>query len=588
MALVFNKRTGKFEMSGQTKTTSLQGSSPELQRTATANRLQPARPTVPLQSATPSKPLQSTAIASRIQSPTAPKPQSTLAVNQSYKQVTGRSPFEGITPTTPTPTVSPTPTPTTPTPTPTEPVTTKQSYTQVTGKSPFEETTPTTPIEPTPDQLKAADDIGVAGKKPTPTISPLQSQLTALQGRITTALTPTAEEQQLRQQISGIIGRTEAGIAGAADRPIPLPFIRGQQAAIERTGAIKLGGLQRQLGLEMEKRTGGLPTMQAEMEFIQQQQNFELNLISTLLKLPEGQDITIGEKVYKGLAPEEEIEPFFTSTDLVSIMKELPAGETTDIVDPNTGDLITLKGLAQPDDNTQTFKSVNQNSGTETFTTINKVTGEIVKQVKSIGTGAVYKPTGGAGVTPTGDVVDITAEQLSPLAKAIYNGTLSLKDITPTQRGEVAPELDAVGWSSAVKNEQKADFATTKSGMDAVLVAWKGVPNYYKGYLQGYLGNEAAKWDERVAKFNASKGIVGMQLTRLFEKGRISDQDRIFYMSLMPNLRMNEQAAVAGAKELQARLDEKLLANLREVNEFISTGGEGTQTDDIDTFLNSF
>ena len=66
--------------------------------------------------------------------------------------------------------------------------------------------------------------------------------------------------------------------------------------------------------------------------------------------------------------------------------------------------------------------------------------------------------------------------------------------------------------------------------------------------------------------------IVGMQLTRLYEKGRISDQDRIFYLSIMPNIRMNEAAATSGANELIRLLEEKLV---NQVNE-LEIGGAST------------
>lgn len=36
-------------------------------------------------------------------------------------------------------------------------------------------------------------------------------------------------------------------------------------------------------------------------------------------------------------------------------------------------------------------------------------------------------------------------------------------------------------------------------------------------------------------QYSAGRKIVGMQLTRMFEKGRISDQDRAFYLSTIPN-----------------------------------------------------
>ncbi len=113
--------------------------------------------------------------------------------------------------------------------------------------------------------------------------------------------------------------------------------------------------------------------------YLSNQQNSDINIINTLQNIPEGETVTIGGKTYKGLAIAE-IDPFFKSSDLVSIMKELPEGETKEITDPNTGEVYTLTGLATDDPNTQTFESEDA-SGNVKYTTIDKNTGEIIGQV---------------------------------------------------------------------------------------------------------------------------------------------------------------------------------------------------------------
>jgi len=72
-----------------------------------------------------------------------------------------------------------------------------------------------------------------------------------------------------------------------------------------------------------------------------------------------------------------------------------------------------------------------------------------------------------------------------------------------------------------------------------------------------------------------------MQITRLFEKGRISDQDRIFYLSLLPNLAMTKSAATASLAELKKVLQEKVSSI---TNEVIANDGfqAGVQTQEID------
>ena len=126
------------------------------------------------------------------------------------------------------------------------------------------------------------------------------------------------------------------------------------------------------------------------------EREFDIKRINTLMNVPEGQTVTIGGKEYQGMSPEEveAIDPFFSASNLISIAKELPVGETRAITDPNTGAEYTIEGLDQPDVNTQIFKSTNQNTGNETFTTIDKTTGKILIQAVSQGTGAQYKYSG--------------------------------------------------------------------------------------------------------------------------------------------------------------------------------------------------
>ena len=109
---------------------------------------------------------------------------------------------------------------------------------------------------------------------------------------------------------------------------------------------------------------------------------------------PVGQTITIGGKQYTGTKVEE-LKPFWTSASLISLMKELPVGYSEERTDPITGYVYTITGLKEPTVNTQIFHSTNQNTGDETFTTFNKDTGEIIKQIISEGTGAVFKYGGG-------------------------------------------------------------------------------------------------------------------------------------------------------------------------------------------------
>jgi len=212
-----------------------------------------------------------------------------------------------------------------------------------------------------------------------------------------------------------------------------------------------------------------------------------------------------------------------------------------------------------------------------------------VSEAKSLGVPYGTTKQQAYGITPgeTGVLpgAEIAPGQLSPIAKAVYDGTIKLTDITPTQRAQIAPELNAVGYTSVIDSETKQSVSYIKNEMTNVLDSWKSVPKNLKGLLQGPISKffGSGKWNKEVAKFNASVGIVGMQLTRLYEKGRISDADRRFYMSLMPNLSMNEDAAKAGAEELTRLLEEKLTSQLEgfETTKGSSKGSSSTEINSL-------
>jgi hypothetical protein len=133
------------------------------------------------------------------------------------------------------------------------------------------------------------------------------------------------------------------------------------------------------------------------------------NIIS---KIPAGESQVINGRTYEGIAVKE-VDPFWTSASIVSLMKELPAGKTQVIDNPITGEKITITGFKIIEPNTQVFKSVNQNTKDETFTTIDKNTGKILHQEISKGTGAVYKASSGGG-----DSSKLTSTELKKLEAA--------------------------------------------------------------------------------------------------------------------------------------------------------------------------
>lgn len=112
--------------------------------------------------------------------------------------------------------------------------------------------------------------------------------------------------------------------------------------------------------------------------------------------------------VYTGT---KEPEPFFKSSDLISLMKEMDMGTTQKIKDPNTGQEWTITGLGQPDVNTQIFENEDA-YGNVTYTVLDKKTGQIVKQV---GAGRI-----GKGKTGTSDNLEFkfTNEDIQKMTSA--------------------------------------------------------------------------------------------------------------------------------------------------------------------------
>lgn len=119
--------------------------------------------------------------------------------------------------------------------------------------------------------------------------------------------------------------------------------------------------------------------------------------------IPEGQTFTVGGMTFTGIK-REKIEPFFTSSNIVSLMQNLQEGQTLEIPDPNTGEIWTIAGLKPKDINTLVQESTNA-SGEVFYTTIDKNTGQILNQVSAgkIGKGRAGPSPGDFGAGKTFD-----------------------------------------------------------------------------------------------------------------------------------------------------------------------------------------
>ncbi len=120
---------------------------------------------------------------------------------------------------------------------------------------------------------------------------------------------------------------------------------------------------------------------------------FNFDIVSSLGKGQTWTDPVSG-KTYTGIA-ESEVDPFFSGSDIVSLMKTLPSGTTQTLTDPNTGEEYTLTGLSTDNPNIKTMQATDA-SGNVTITTyrISDQGAEIINQVSA---GRVGKGSRGSG-----------------------------------------------------------------------------------------------------------------------------------------------------------------------------------------------
>jgi hypothetical protein len=84
--------------------------------------------------------------------------------------------------------------------------------------------------------------------------------------------------------------------------------------------------------------------------------NLDLNTLKTLSDIPVGQKVTIGGVSYEGLKPAEKVQPFFSGSNITTLMQNLEKGKTQVITDPNTKENITIVGMNTDNPNVMTVE----------------------------------------------------------------------------------------------------------------------------------------------------------------------------------------------------------------------------------------
>lgn len=138
----------------------------------------------------------------------------------------------------------------------------------------------------------------------------------------------------------------------------------------------------------------------------------------------------------------------------------------------------------------------------------------------------------------------VDALPVNDLTKAVMNGYAKSKDLTPTQKAQVASELQAIGFNPNT-------YVVNK--LNALVQTWAGLPESSRGYFEGLKFWESKTIPE-VATFESQKQLLTREIARLFDVGVLSDQDVAAYKDAMPsrqdsdiNVVISKTAGIAGA-----------------------------------------
>lgn len=138
-------------------------------------------------------------------------------------------------------------------------------------------TTPTGPISAT--DISTIANSSVNGNAITDFLKQYQTQQAQLQQQLLAASQQTEREKALQKQIDDLISSGKAGIAKAEDKPIPMEFITGQQASIERRANTLLEPLQRELTRASGERASLGDRLKAALGFQTDQANLTIKAL---------------------------------------------------------------------------------------------------------------------------------------------------------------------------------------------------------------------------------------------------------------------------------------------------------------------
>jgi hypothetical protein len=305
-------------------------------------------------------------------------------------------------------------------------------------------------------------------------------------------------------------------------------FIGGEQARINREATIKALPIQAQADIaqgNLDRANSRLDKLfQIYQQDVQNQFQYKSKVVEATYSILTGAE---QRRATQLLAIQKEKAD--TKKDNINYLRELSA-EARD-----NGNTKALSMLSTIDPNSDKFESEVARASQmirKPVAPTKRDTQVVGNQLIDMQTGAVIANLGvdsGQQIDSAGvdfsDPTQVNKLNVSDLTKAVMNGYAKTKELTPTQRGEVASELNKIGFNPNT-------YITKK--LDTLVESWSNVPEDSKGVVQGLKFWE--RWTKpEVANFESNRTLLTREIARLFDVGVLSDQDVKSYTDAMPS-----------------------------------------------------
>lgn len=233
------------------------------------------------------------------------------------------------------------------------------------------------------------------------------SQRDALRQQLTQSNQLSPDQLRIQQSLNNLLTGTEQGLENIRQQPIARGFLTGQSAALQRQSSLQATPLQRQLGLLQQQQQSRQQGISQELGFANQDLAFERGEIASDQQTQEEQQAQIqglASSLLEAGATQEQIQGILRSPDINTALQQA-AGT----------------GLLRPQD---------------------------VGGVSGGGVG------GGGG--------EGSSQNVSPLAQSILNNPNLFNSLTPSEQGNIIPELDQAGFKfpkklSATQQDAQVD-----------------------------------------------------------------------------------------------------------------------------------